>query len=90
MKSILQDNKTCFLCGKGSNLQVHHVFNGTAYRSKSDEDGMTLYLCPNCHYSVHNNDIKTLHILKKYGQKKWEAVYGSREDFIKRYGKNYL
>lgn len=95
MKSLIQENKVCYLCGSTKDLHVHHIFNGRSYRDKSEKDGMKIYLCPLCHYKVHTNSKKhkenTLLVdLKVKGQMIWEGLYGNREAFIKRYGKSYL
>lgn len=96
MKSIVQSDNRCFLCGRNGNgdpLETHHIFFGPN-RKLSDQDGMTVLLCgERCHRngknSVHMNatvDKK----LKEIGQAVWEAHYGPTKEFIKRYGRNYL
>jgi hypothetical protein len=93
MDSILQTEKECFICGTTQNLHRHHVFYGNANRSLSEKDGCVVYLCMNHHTGaagVHGNQ-KINISLKKKMQKRWMEYYGkSKEDFIKRYGKNYL
>ncbi len=97
MDSILQDEKVCYLCGRNGNgdpLQVHHIFFGIANRKLSEEDGLKVWLCGSrCHEhgyrAVHQNRTTDLY-LKRKGQRAWEERYGTREEFIKRYGKNYL
>lgn len=93
MKSILQQEKECYICHTTQGLELHHVINGVANRKKSDADGLTLWLCHRHHtgskYSVHMNQELDL-ILKKKAQLVWERKYGDREAFIKRYGKSYL
>lgn len=88
MKSIIQLKKVCYLCGANSPLHLHHCLSGSA-RKKCDEDKLTIYLCPSCHRLVHDN-YENLLLLKRVAQRKYEEVIGTREQFIKRYGKNYL
>jgi len=96
-KSIIQDDYTkCFLCGANGSydhLEEHHVFGG-ANRKLSEKDGMKVRLCGNkCHrngkMSVHHDAITSIK-LKRIAQMIWIKKYGSKEDFMKRYGKNYL
>lgn len=90
MKSIIQADKMhCFLCDRFTELDEHHVFNGAGYRHKSEQDGMKVYLCRECHRKVHENFKKRVE-LKKMAQRVWEKTYGNREEFIDRYGKSYL
>ena len=93
MKSILQDKKECFKCLSTKNLESHHILFGSANRKLSEKDGLKVYLCYEHHrgnYGVHFNkelDLK----LKRIAQKKWQEYYNkTTEDFIARYGKNYL
>lgn len=93
-KSILQDKKECYITKSAYNLHKHHVFEGTANRKLSEEDGLWLYLRADYHnmsdYGVHFNKELDL-TLKKIAQKAWMDYYHkTKEDFIKRYGKNYL
>ncbi len=97
-KSIVQKKTDeCFLCGRNGaadRLECHHIFFGAANRRLSDEDGLTVYLCGNrCHragiHAVHRCK-ETDAFLKEEAQMAWEQVYGTRDDFIKRYGKSYL
>lgn len=94
MKSIISNNKYCFICGINQGLHKHHIIHGSANRKKSDEDGLWIYLCGKHHNlsneGVHNN--KNLDLsLKKMAEKRWLEFYGkSEEDFIKRYGKTYI
>lgn len=92
-KSIIKQDKACFVCGSTYNLQLHHIFYGTANRKLSDKDGCIVWLCMYHHTGVngvhlnHNLDIK----IKKICQKAWQEQYNkTTEDFIKQYGRNYL
>ena len=71
----------------------HEVFFGKN-RQKSIEDGLVVFLEPKLHnmseYGVHFNPSFDKE-LKEIGQRTWMKYYDkTEEDFIKRYGKNYL
>lgn len=92
MKSVMQAKKQCFVCATTLNLHEHHVWHGTANRKKAEEYGLKVYLCQEHHtgsHGVHFN--KALDEgLKMLAQSKFEELYGSREDFIKIFGKSVL
>lgn len=94
MKSIIQDKKECYITGTTYNLHKHHIFEGTANRKLSEEDGMWIWLRGDWHnlsdYGVHFNKELDLQ-LKEIAEQTWIAYYGkTKEDFIARYGRNYL
>lgn len=96
MESIIQTEKECFLCGKNGSidpLERHHVFPG-ANRKNSENFGLTVWLCgDSCHrngpLSVHRNR-EVADRVKAIAQSRWEFNYGTREDFIRLFGRNYL
>ena len=92
-KSIVDNNKSCFVCGDERDLDRHHIFYGMANRRLSEEDGCWIYLCKK-HHTMSNVAVHENHpfdvTLKKLTQKIWEETYGTRTEFIKRYGRNYL
>ena len=80
----------CFICGSERNLELHHVFYGTANRKLSDKHGLTVMLCPDCHRGqsgVHHNRQLDLYI-KRIAQMEFEKEY-SFEKFMEVFGKNY-
>jgi len=91
--SILQSEKVCYICGTRVGLHIHEVFFGKN-RQKSIKDGCCVYLCGIHHnlsdQGVHfNRDLDLF--LKKEMEKKWMSHYNKTiDDFIKKYGKNYL
>ena len=92
-KSLLDNNKVCFICGTTFNLHKHHIYGG-ANRSKSERDGCWCYLCAPHHNmsdgGVHFDREKNLW-LKKTCQELWMTKYKkTEEDFIKEYGRSYL
>ena len=72
----------------------HEVFGGVANRHKSIEDGLVIFLTP----EMHNMSDKGIHFnkefsdyAKKVAQKRWMEFYNKdKDDFIRRYGRNYL
>ena len=78
----------CLICGREASDR-HHLFSGTANRRLSEEDGMVVMLCRKCHRMVHD-DPNWNKATKAYGQRLWEEKYGTREEFIRRYGKSWL
>ena len=91
--SILQNKKQCYVCETTLNMHTHEVFFGKN-RQKSIEDGCCVYLCGK-HHNQSNAGIHFNHELdlkvKKEMQLKWQQVYNkTTDDFIKRYGRNYL
>ena len=75
------------------NSHRHEVF-GAANRNKSIEDGLVIFLTP----EMHNMSNKGIHFnkefseyAKKIAEKRWCEYYGkTKEQFRKRYGKNYI
>ena len=91
-RSIIQKNKECFFCGTTQNLQKHHIFGGSR-RKFSEADGLYVWLCFRHHcsddrYAVHNNK-DMMQKLHEIGQKSYEEDH-TRQEFMERYGKNYL
>ena len=93
MKSILQSEKECYICHTTQNLQLHRVFYGTANRKLSDEDGCVVYLCQMHHtgrLGIHFNKAENLK-LKEEMERAWIEYCGkTKEDFIRRYGRNFI
>lgn len=90
--SILQDKKECYVCGN-KNTHTHEVYFGKN-RQKSIEDGCCIYLC-STHHNMSNQGIHFNHDLdlkvKQKMEKRWLEYYNkTTDDFIERYGKNYL
>lgn len=96
--SILhQKDGTCYLCMKSGDyrrhqvVHEHHIFGGPN-RQISEAEGMKVYLCLAHHIdgpeAVHNN-IKNMRMLQEDGQRAYERTR-SREEFMERFGRNYL
>lgn len=89
MKSIMQSECECYFCGRMDGLERHHALHGTANRRLADEDGLTVLLCHECHRKLHDKGIGD-RVLQRAAESIWTRTYGTREDFIKRYGKSRL
>ena len=92
MKSIMQQDDKCFVCGKAFGSDTHHIFGGPN-RRLSEEDGLTVRLCRQCHDDVHFDAELSYPMqlaLKQKGQEAYENAGHTREEFVKRYGRNYL
>lgn len=73
----------------------HEVFFSKAYRYKSIKDGLIVFLTEKDHRGtsgVHGkNGDKLNRFLKRTAEKAWTSYYKkTKEEFRKRYGKNYL
>lgn len=87
--SIIQDDLSyCLKCGKPRRA-LHEVFNGNAERQKSKDYGMVVALCERHHSLAHRNGQFTRE-LKQMGQSIFEEKVGSREEFMRIFGRNYL
>lgn len=95
MKSIIKgDDEYCFICKQlgclNPGTEVHHMIFGTAKRKLADQDGLTVHLCHYHHFMLHRHGLHKEE-LQQLAEKTWLEHYKkSIEDFIQRYGKNYL
>lgn len=91
MKSLMSNDKTCYVCGSVDVVR-HHCFFGTANRKLSEKYGCWIYLCP-YHHNMSDNGIhfdRELDMrVKKECQERWEQTYGTREEFIKVFGRSW-
>ena len=90
-KSIIQERKECYFCGKLTDLERHHVFGGVANRPISEKYGLTVWLCHNCHTGkdgAQYDKMKNLR-LKQDAQFAFEKNH-TRSEWMKLIGKNYL
>lgn len=92
-KSILQDEKVCYITGQTNNLHLHHIYAGSR-RKISDENGFTVYLCARLHNQsddgVHGKNGHELDLmLKRHCQMKYLESH-SMEEWMAVMGKNYL
>ena len=93
MESVIQTEKQCYACGTTLNLHDHHIIYGTSNRKKSEKYGLKVWLCA-YHHNMSNEGVhfnKSLDLaLKTKAQTYYEKHYGSREDFIREFGRSWL
>ena len=89
------DMNTCIITGRTDHVERHHIL-GSFNRKRSEAYG---YVVP-IHATLHPNgaycsldreertamDLK----LKQMAQRHYEEHHGSREDFMREFGRNYL
>ena len=91
--SILQKEARCYVCGTSQNIHIHEVFFGKN-RKISIEDGCCVYLCGR-HHNLSNEGVHFNHNLdlqlKRTMEEKWLEYYDKTiDDFISKYGRNFL
>lgn len=90
MKSILtEDTSTCLVpdCGRRA-TDCHHIYEGKN-KTLSETFKLMIPLCREHHTALHN-DQEMNNYFKRLGQIAWEEQIGTRAQFIKIIGKNYL
>lgn len=91
-KSIIQNEKRCYMCGSVRWLEEHHVYPA-ANRKKSEHYGLKVYLCHYCHNEppngVHHNRENRLALQAKVQEIAMQHYGWTVEDFISIFGRNY-
>ncbi len=92
--SLYGEERECFIC-HNPNVHRHHIYYGIGRRQVSEEEGCTVFLCPNHHnmsdFGVHFD--KSLDdFFKEDCQRRWERREGvtGHERFTERFGRSYL
>lgn len=88
MKSILHNEMCCYVCGTTNWLEEHHIFGGPN-RKLSEKYGLKVFLCKRHHAEAHS-DLYFRRTLQALAQQEWENEYGSRNDFMALFGRNYI
>ena len=85
--AFTDDLDHCIIC-KRKKEHLHEIFFG-ANRKKSMQYNFVIPLCHKCHSEMHiNKEWQEYWHVK--GQEYWERFIGSREEFIRVFGKSYL
>ena len=82
------DTKKCYLCDSKYKLTWHEIYSGRN-RQNSMKYGLCLRMCLNCHSREQENS-QFNDYWHRQGQLYWEEFFGSREEFIKVFRRNYL
>lgn len=97
---LITQKGICYRCGRYGSTEKHHIFGG-ANRRLSEEDGLYVFLCHECHneppYGIHYYKI-AMDWMHRTGQRAFEdeliengaSPDEARQRFMERYGKNYL
>ena len=90
-KSIIQDDKQCYFCGRMTGLERHHCFAGVANRKCSEAAGLWVWLCHECHVGNQGAQYDKMNnlTLKQDAQYAFEREH-TRSEWMKLIGKNYL
>lgn len=90
-KSIMQTDKQCYLCGRETCLERHHVLAGTANRKLSEKYGLWVWLCHDDHVGVEGAqyDKQKNWNLKRDAQIAFENVY-DHDLWFKTFKRNYV
>ena len=85
--AFTDDLDHCIIC-KRKKEHLHEIFFG-ANRKKSMQYNFVIPLCHKCHSEMHiNKEWQEYWHVK--GQEYWERFIGSKEEFIRVFGKSYL
>lgn len=88
--SAIQTHKRCWVCGRVTGLERHHVLGGPN-RKWSEKYGLTVWLCREHHtgtHGVHNDRDLSLQ-LRQAAQVAFERDH-TREEWMRIFGRNYL
>lgn len=92
MKSIIQTEKECYICGCRRNLESHHIFFGSQNRKWSEKYGLKVWLCPYDHRDnkdgVHGLAMEKKEYLWRIGQETFEKTH-SHEEFVRIFGRSF-
>ena len=90
-RSIMQTDVQCYLCGRKTCLERHHVMSGTANRKLAERYGLWVYCCHDCHTGTNGVQYngKLNKWLRAQAQMAFEEAH-SHEEWMKVFMKNYL
>ena len=87
-KSIMQNEKRCFITGAERCLDQHHCFHGPR-RKAADKWGCWIWLRRDLHRELHDRNKALDRMIERACQERFEEIYG-HEKFVEIFGKSYL
>lgn len=90
--SIIQQEKRCYVTGATTGLDAHHCFKSSR-RKAAERYGLKVWLRHDVHMAMHDHmpPYETLeNELKAVAQQAFEDRGGTRDDFMRIFGANYL
>ena len=87
-KSIMQDEKACFITGCTDGLDKHHCFHGIR-RKAAEKYGCWIWLRHDLHMELHDKNKALDRMIERACQERFEEIY-SHQDFMEIFGKSYL
>ena len=90
MDSVFQEEKYCYYSLDTTGLEMHHIFGG-GRRKISEKYGLKVWLRWDVHRKLTDGKLKDFDMyLKQMAQMHYEGNIGTREEFIKDFGRSYL
>ena len=83
----LYDGEYCIECGRPATDEHHCIFGKN--RKNSDDYGLTVMLCRECHSRLHDRDEELAMKYRKLGQLAFEYRY-SHEEYMAVFGRSYI
>ena len=87
-KSIMQDDKYCYITGRTTGLDKHHCFTGIR-RKQAEEWGCWVWLSHDIHMALHSTNLELADQLRRECQARFEEIHG-HETYMRIFGKSYL
>jgi len=87
-KSILQDERKCFVTGYEGPCDKHHVYHGPR-RKAADKWGCWVWLRHDIHMELHQQNPELDMMIKRVCQERFEELHGHQK-FMEVFGKSYL
>lgn len=92
-RSIMQEEKACYVMGSPLNLHKHHIFGGSN-RKKSEHYGLWIWLRSDWHnladYGIHFDKELDLKIKRLAQSMLEEQSEWNRDRFIKEFGRSWI